>query len=253
MKRSLSLSVILITMLLTACTGTTEVTPTSTSMANEIYTIVAQIMESEATPVPPTPTPAPTATAMPSPTKEIKSPPSAIVPQAASYSSSVCDNAVYLADITIPNNTSIAAGEVFTKTWSLQNTGTCAWTETYTVNYISGSSMSGVSTAIGQSVVSGGTVEVSVELTAPTTTGTYTGYWQMANASGTSFGASFFVLIVVPDTVTSTPTATSEYTATATTAATATPTPESTNTPTVSATATSTVEVSAETSETETD
>jgi Ig-like domain from next to BRCA1 gene len=267
MKRSLSLSVILITFLLTACTGASEASPTTTptSMANEIYTIVAQIMESQATPVPPTATPAPTVTTMHTPTKTTKgSTSTAPILQAVSYTSSVCDDSVYVSDVTIPDYTEITSGETFTKTWMLQNTGTCAWTETYTLDYISGSSMSGVSTFIGQSVVSGETVEVSVELTAPTTAGTYTGYWQLSNDAGTSFGASFFVLILVPDTVTSTPTLTSEYTATATdtisststptattaVTSTATTVPEVTSTPTATATivptATSTTEVTTE-------
>lgn len=265
MKRSIYLFILLFTFLVTACTAAPEATPTTTptSMANEIYTIVAQIMESQATPIPPTATPAPSATAIQTPTKtENHTIPSsgATAPQTVSYSSYVCDDSLYVSDVTISDYTEIIASEAFTKTWMLQNNGTCAWTETYTVNYISGTSMSGVSTAIGQSVVSGGTVEVSVELTAPETAGTYTGYWQLSNDTGTSFGASFFVLIVVPETVTSTPTVTSEYTATATArtdiaeststatstaTATATTVPEATNTPT--AVPTSTAEGSIET------
>lgn len=254
MKRSLLLITTLIALLLSACAGTPEATPTPTSMADEISTIIAQVMESQATPVPPAAKPEPTATLLPTATIMTKPSPSPAVPaQSVSYSSAVCDNAVYLSDITIPDYTETTAGESFTKTWSLQNTGTCAWTETYTVNFISGSSMSGESTTIGEAVYSGGTVQVSVDLIAPTTAGTYTGYWQMANDSGTTFGASFFVLIVVPSSTTSTPTSTSVYTATATdttsSTATATPTatattaPASTSTSTPTATATSTTEV----------
>ena len=52
--------------------------------------------------------------------------------------------------------------------------------------------------------------DVSVELTAPEDEGTYTGYWRLADASGTLFGEQVYVQIVVSDdaaTLTPTPTA----------------------------------------------
>jgi len=245
MKRSLLLITILLALLLSACTEAPEPTPTPTSVVGEIYTIVAQVMESQATPIPPTATTAPTATksAVTTPTQESRRGPDsgAAAPQTASYNyttSSICDDSIYVSDVTIPDYTELTAGETFTKTWQLQNTGTCAWTETYTLNYISGTNMSGSSTYIGESVVSGETVNVSVELTAPTTEGTYTGYWQLSNDSGTSFGASFYVIIVVTDDATSTPTSTSEYTATATDTTSSTSTPTATTAATATATAT---------------
>ena len=36
-----------------------------------------------------------------------------------------CDNADFVTDITIPDETVIEPGEDFTKTWRLKNTGTC--------------------------------------------------------------------------------------------------------------------------------
>src|SRR5688572_31442543 len=50
------------------------------------------------------------------------------------------DSAVFVEDVTVPDNTRLEAGEKFTKTWKLQNIGSCAWTG-YTVAFVSGDKM----------------------------------------------------------------------------------------------------------------
>ena len=91
--------------------------------------------------------------------------------------------------------------------------------------------MSGSTTLLSDTVPAGGSTNVSVEMTAPTTAGSYTGYWRLQNASGVSFGEAVYVQIVVSGS-TSTPTATS----------TAASEEEATNTPTSTAVPTSTTE-----------
>jgi hypothetical protein len=135
--------------------------------------------------------------------------------------SNACDNSIYISDVTIPDNTVVDAGQGFTKTWMFQNTGSCTWDANYTLTFISGDQMSGVNTSIDTSVTPGAQAAISVDLTAPTGTGNYTGYWQLTNDSGTPFGAEVYVLIDVSQDATSTPT----VTPTTSTAATATPIP----------------------------
>jgi hypothetical protein len=100
--------------------------------------------------------------------------------------------------------------------------------------------MSGATTELTDAVSSGGSLNVSVDLVAPSTAGTYTGYWRLQNASGVSFGEVVYVQIVVSGS-TATPTATDvdeSYTitptaeATSTTALTVTPIPTETPIPT---------------------
>ena len=57
--------------------------------------------------------------------------------------------------------------------------------------------MDGVITYVPQEVKPGGVVEISVGLSAPTTPGTYTGYWRLKNADGVFFGKWVSVNIVV--------------------------------------------------------
>jgi hypothetical protein len=151
-----------------------------------------------------------------------------------------CDNSVYLSDVTIPDGTTLTPSESFTKTWSLQNTGSCAWTTSYSIIYYSGNSMSGSATALTDAVSSGGSIDVSVDLVAPSSAGTYTGYWRLQNASSVSFGEAVYVQIVVSGS-TATPTyvdvdesftSTPTTEATSTTAPTVTPIPTETPIPT---------------------
>ena len=80
-------------------------------------------------------------------------------------------------------------GEVFTKTWRLQNRGTCTWTSDYMLVFTSGDPM-GATTAVRLpgKVSPGQTVDVSVTLTAANSLGHQVGYWMLRNPSGALFG-----------------------------------------------------------------
>src|SRR5581483_10995728 len=100
-----------------------------------------------------------------------------------------CDAAQFVADVTVPDGTAFTTGSTFLKTWRLKNVGSCTWTTSYNLVFVSGEQMGGpASVALPQSVAPGQTVDVSVTLTAPGTPGTYTGFWQFKNTSGTLFG-----------------------------------------------------------------
>ncbi len=108
-----------------------------------------------------------------------------------------CDSASFIADVTYPDNTVVASTSSFTKTWRLKNIGTCSWTPSYAVVFISGTSMNGPSVqALAGNVNPGQTVDISVNLEAPGPNGTYTGNWGLRNAAGVIF-SHFYVQIVV--------------------------------------------------------
>ncbi|MHC1783466.1 MAG: NBR1-Ig-like domain-containing protein [Anaerolineaceae bacterium] len=126
-----------------------------------------------------------------------------------------CDRLQFVADLTIADDTVIGGGSTFTKTWRIQNTGSCSWTSSYKLVYVSGDQMNGAtSTALPGNVNPGGTVDLTVTLTAPAAAGTYQGFWKLQNPSGGNFGfdpgagQSFWVKIKVGSTATpTTPTA----------------------------------------------
>jgi hypothetical protein len=224
-------------LLLGACNApSTNATPTDGVSA--IYTAAVQTIEAQATlnTKTPEPTGTPTPTVTLAPTATVATPISVIPTSPASQGA--CDNSVYVSDVTIPDNTVVTPGQVFDKTWALMNTGACAWTNAYSIVFAGGEKMGGSNTTITQAVPSQAQANVTVKLTAPTTPGTYTGFWRMANSQGAAFGQQVSVVIVVSGsaaTATVTPGAASNTPA-ANTATATVPAPTATETATVTAT-----------------
>ena len=101
----------------------------------------------------------------------------------------LCDAAQFVADVTIPDGTLMQPGQAFTKTWRLKNIGSCAWETTYKLAFSSGESM-GAATAsqLASKVAPGQTIDITLNMTAPSVAGTYRSNWVLKNASGTAFG-----------------------------------------------------------------
>jgi hypothetical protein len=115
----------------------------------------------------------------------------------------VCDQAQFVRDVTIPDGTTFAPNATFTKTWRLRNAGTCTWSG-YSLVFDSGEVMGGTSPSPIGTVSPGQEIDVSVNLTAPASGGSYRGYWRIRNSSGVLIpvlggtqGKSFFVDIRV--------------------------------------------------------
>jgi hypothetical protein len=181
---------------------------------------------SQASPVATTPAPTDTGLATPTATTTVI-PPSATLPRPTSIATQgrPCDQAAAgspLFDVTIPDDSQMAPGQSFTKTWRLQNAGSCTWSRSYAVTFFSGEQLSAPpSVGLNGDVLPGQTVDVSVDMTAPQTPGIYQSNWKLRNAANVLFGigptgsAPFWVRIVVvanttitPTPVTATPTAT---------------------------------------------
>jgi len=128
---------------------------------------------------PPTPTGTP-ATATPSSTPG---------PVTVTVPPSSCDKVQFIADVNVPDGTTFAPGATFTKTWRLKNIGGCAWSTSYQLVFFSGEKMSAASSAnFPQNVAIGQTIDISINMTAPSTAGSYRGYWMFKNANGALFG-----------------------------------------------------------------
>jgi hypothetical protein len=112
---------------------------------------------------------------------------------------------MFIKDVTIADGTQLSPGEVFTKTWRLQNRGTCTWTPDYDVVFYGGAQMSGTTMQVPGYIAPGQTVDVAVTFTAPSAPGHYIGYWILRNGSGALFGTggwadeAFYVDIYVRD------------------------------------------------------
>ncbi len=116
-----------------------------------------------------------------------KAPPTA--PPPGSSNIVPCYRAEYVADLTVPDGTIVAPGASFMKRWSVKNTGSCSWNSTYKFVFMDGDVLGGAylynfpGFAAPQD-----TVEIPIQLYAPTSTGAYTGYWKIQAPDGTIFG-----------------------------------------------------------------
>ncbi len=100
-----------------------------------------------------------------------------------------CDMAAFVLDVTVPDGTSFYAGNQFTKTWRLKNTGTCTWTSGYSLVFVKGDRLSApISVALPGEVKPLQEVEISVPMIAPNELGRYRGSWSLRNESGKEFG-----------------------------------------------------------------
>jgi uncharacterized protein YkwD len=176
----------LLLILLTSCvTVAEEATPTDAPL----LFVTSTLPPTQPGLVLPTPVP-PTATAT-------------LDPAAPTPTPSCRDGAAFVEDVTIPDNTNLSQGESFTKTWRLQNSGTCDWVG-YTVAFDSGERMSAPESAPVPETAAGSTVDVSVGLVAPAIDGQYLGSFELRNERGETVPIgienTFWVKIVVGET-----------------------------------------------------
>jgi hypothetical protein len=172
-----------------------------TENPDAVLTIAALTVEANLTQLAPQNIPTfpviPTSTiAPPTVTLTVSAPTSALPAATATQN---CDKADFVADVTIPDGTVLDPNESFTKTWRLKNAGTCPWTSSYSVVFSDGDAMNGpASQALTGTVNPGQTVDISVNLKAPSNNGSYKGNWKLRNASGLLFSI-FYVDIKVGD------------------------------------------------------
>ncbi|MBE7534540.1 MAG: hypothetical protein HS124_02255 [Anaerolineales bacterium] len=181
LHKTLSL-VALLTLALSACAagrtsapdGNPTTLPASTSEANQASTAA--------------PTPKVNATSPASPTSKANS-------------SSCTDSAAFVSDVTVLDNTNLDTSEAFVKTWRVKNTGTCAWTDKYTLVFSSGEQMGAPDSVPLSATQPGKTLDISVNMTAPAKDAAYRGDYELRNPSGEAMpidnGTSLWIIITV--------------------------------------------------------
>ncbi len=184
---------LLIGLVLAGCNVPSAATPTQ--VPGLAFTQVAQTLSAELTlmayySTPPatdipvllaTATPSPTATSTPTviPTAPAQPP----VPPVTR-----CDWVGFVSDVTVPDGSSFPPSTPFTKTWRLKNIGTCTWTTAYKLVFHQGDAMGGTAINLPANVAPGQTIDLPLNLVAPSAPGHYRGYWMLQNASGVKFG-----------------------------------------------------------------
>ncbi|NJC95247.1 MAG: hypothetical protein C3F07_02265 [Anaerolineales bacterium] len=174
---------------------------TSPQTEAEISTAVAQTVQAQNSLTKianvPTQTPKP-------PTVEVSSTPeNAQTATSAPIGNPGCTVSASLIGENPPDNVLVKPGELFWKTWTLQNTGTCTWNTSYNLVFWDGDLMGGLTSyPLPEPVAPNETKDISIYLKAPEVEGTATGYWRIQTPWGTNFGvgsgdASFYVQVNV--------------------------------------------------------
>lgn len=208
--------------LLTACN--LGATPEPTVDVNAIYTSAAETalaafaQQMTQTAQAASPTPLPTNTSLPTntpfatlalttPVGGTPFPTLAVSTPIGTASGPLCNDAVFIADVTVPDGSEMNPGQDFEKVWAIQNSGTCTWDEGFIFAWVSGDDLDGYDILIDTKndynyhdfVDPGETANFKVTLTAPLTERDYTSCWRMKSDSGFYFGTFACVTINVND------------------------------------------------------
>lgn len=122
-------------------------------------------------------------------------------PAATAALGDACNNAIYVADLTIPDGTVLRPGEDFRKVWQIRNTGSCTWDEGYGLIFIGGDQAIDPAnyeiTIRADFIEPGEDADFDIPLTAPLQEGSYQGSWRMRNDQGVFFGETVTVVFEV--------------------------------------------------------
>jgi hypothetical protein len=187
---------IIIALLIGACNM-----PSGNQVQQASETSAAQTVEAllSATPVPAAVTPS--FTPLPATLTPIPQPINTNTPVATATSN--CNVAQFITDVTIPDGTIMTPGQAFIKKWRIKNIGSCAWSG-FSLVFDSGDSMGAPATKAISDLAPGQEVDLEVALTAPSSAGSYRGYFRINTNGGVlvpvvngHLGKSFYVDIKV--------------------------------------------------------
>lgn len=134
-----------------------------------------------------------------------------------------CNNLEFIRDVNFPPGSVLLPGQNFTKTWKVQNTGTCPWMYQYRLTLVGGDQFGAALVKLGSMIPVNQWTEVSINMDAPNKEGNYANYWRMADSNNNAFGATLVVSFKVEKPTPVPPTDTPVPTATITPSPTATP------------------------------
>ena len=106
-------------------------------------------------------------------------------------------DATFLADVTIPVDTSFPPTARMAKVWQVRNSGTCAWDIGYELAHTGGDLLGAVSPVEVPATAAGERANLEVIFVAPEQAGTYSSTWQLRSPRGEAFGPRLDLMIEV--------------------------------------------------------
>jgi len=188
-------------LILAACAPAQQTNPTATPDSGTQLTAVAHTVAAEKTRIAgltptATVTPKPTETpdVTPTQTSVPATPTSAFTATATKVL--VADKAEYVSQ-SVADNTKFSPGATFSLTWKMKNVGTTTWTTAYMLRHYAGPALGAPSTVnFPREVKPGEEVELTVNMTAPTSGGQYQSSWVLTNAEGVNYFPIYIIIEV---------------------------------------------------------
>ncbi len=97
---------------------------------------------------------------------------------------------------TVKDGTQLLPGQQFNKSWTVRNDGNCAWNRAFALMHIDGERMAPVAGIQVPDTPPGGTVALTVAMTAPGQPGPHGGRWQLRTPQSVAFGPYLSVNII---------------------------------------------------------
>jgi len=113
----------------------------------------------------------------------------------------IYDEATFVADVTVPDNTVVQPGQALAKTWRVRNTGTTTWDAGYKLVFAGQEQMGGPD-EVALPVVPiqpGQVINLTVNLAAPAAAGTHRSAWQLRNPDGALVPNPLFALVQIKE------------------------------------------------------
>lgn len=110
------------------------------------------------------------------------------------------DDLSFQTDLTIPDGSDVSAGATMDKRWEVQNSGSCNWSDGYTLRLIAGIDLGANPEQALYPARSGTHAVIRMVFQAPIEPGTYRSAWQAHSPSGDPFGDPIFIDFSVPPT-----------------------------------------------------
>jgi next-to-BRCA1 protein 1 len=107
------------------------------------------------------------------------------------------NDAKFLEDLTIPDQTIVEASQTLDKRWSVQNSGSCDWGPGYRLVHVSRDDFQADESIALYPARAGAVAVWQVAMSAPFEPGEHIGFWQASSPEGELFGEQVYLWVIV--------------------------------------------------------